>query len=401
MFMYGVRRIVVAGLLGAVGAVPAACLFAPIDYSGLASDGGGGCGAADGCAGLAECRTVSCAGGTCETTNAPSDKAISQIAHDCLKRQCDGNGNVVVVPDPDDIPANDNNACTLEDCDDTNAANAPAGALCFNGVCDGLGRCATCEDGVRNGNETDVDCGGPSCPHCDGELCSGDPAGCQSGNCVDGVCCSTACDKKCEACVVGLTGAPTGTCAPVLLGKQDGNACTALGGCGVNNLCTCEDGVKNQTEVGVDCGGPCLTACGAGTACANDFDCASGACSNGVCCNTSCNGQCDRCDVPGSIGTCVQLAALSQGNCPVAQACDAGGVCRKIGGEACSTKGQCVSGFCADGFCCDDACDGVCRSCSAAVKQQGGDGVCGFIKLGSDPDNECAMSCDGQGSCIP
>ena len=33
---------------------------------------------------------------------------------------------------------------------------------------------ATCLDGVRNGMETDVDCGGPSCPRCiPGKVCGG------------------------------------------------------------------------------------------------------------------------------------------------------------------------------------------------------------------------------------
>ena len=83
------------------------------------------------------------------------------------------------------------------------------------------------------------------------------------------------------------------------------------------------------------------------------------------------------------------------------QACDAAGVCRKKSGESCGGKAECVSGFCVDGVCCAEACDGLCRSCSAAVKQQGADGICGFIKVGTNPEFECAQSCDGMGSCGP
>ncbi len=400
MLIHGVRRFLFLGMLGACGAVPVACLFSPIDYSGITSGGAGACSSVEGCANPSECRTVSCVGVKCETISAPKDKVITQIEHDCQKRQCDGNGNVEVVPDPGDLPENDNNECTVEDCDDATSPNAPAGVSCLNGICDGNGKCATCEDGIKNGNEVDIDCGGPDCPHCDGELCGGEAVGCQSGHCVDGVCCSTACDKKCESCVVSQTGVPTGTCAPVMLGKPDGNKCNGLGGCGVNNLCACEDGVKDQAETGLDCGGACA-GCGPGTPCQNDFECTSNACAGGVCCTSTCNGPCQQCDAPGSMGTCVLLPALSKGACAMDQACDAMGVCRKVVGEPCNGKGECVTGFCSDGVCCAEACDGLCRACSAAVKQQGADGVCGFIKLGDDPNSECSSSCDGMGSCAP
>lgn len=46
---------------------------------------------------------------------------------------------------------------------------------------------ADCGDGKRNGDETDIDCGG-ACPACaDGEQCSA-PADCESGSCSAGVC---------------------------------------------------------------------------------------------------------------------------------------------------------------------------------------------------------------------
>ncbi len=62
-------------------------------------------------------------------------------------------------------------------------------ADCLEHVCTG-GRCAvpSCTDGVKNGTETDVDCGGGSCPPCPpGDTCllSGD---CQSMACDGGLC---------------------------------------------------------------------------------------------------------------------------------------------------------------------------------------------------------------------
>jgi hypothetical protein len=45
-----------------------------------------------------------------------------------------------------------------------------------------------CEDGRQDGSETDVDCGGPDCPRCDGKrACRGD-ADCDSGVCGVGTC---------------------------------------------------------------------------------------------------------------------------------------------------------------------------------------------------------------------
>jgi hypothetical protein len=47
---------------------------------------------------------------------------------------------------------------------------------------------ATCSDGITNGNETDVDCGGPDCPRCaDGKACLAS-TDCVSGSCITHVC---------------------------------------------------------------------------------------------------------------------------------------------------------------------------------------------------------------------
>ena len=62
----------------------------------------------------------------------------------------------------------------------------PNGATCAGGSCLG-GRCVTCNDGLKNGSETDVDCGG-SCKRCgNGRSClvAND---CASGTCTGGVC---------------------------------------------------------------------------------------------------------------------------------------------------------------------------------------------------------------------
>jgi hypothetical protein len=90
----------------------------------------------------------------------------------------------------------DGDVCTTDSCDPmTGVAHAPIAnccttpAMCASGVCT-ANRCvaATCSDGMRNGTETAVDCGGGGCPPCvDGRACvvGGD---CRSGLCAGNVC---------------------------------------------------------------------------------------------------------------------------------------------------------------------------------------------------------------------
>ncbi|PKN58336.1 MAG: hypothetical protein CVU56_06150, partial [Deltaproteobacteria bacterium HGW-Deltaproteobacteria-14] len=79
--------------------------------------------------------------------------------------------------------------CVCSDCGRFNfeIVVMPTGA----GSCDTPGEC--CGDGVPNGDETDVDCGG-SCSACGaGQGCAG-ASDCLSGVCTDGVCQAPACD---------------------------------------------------------------------------------------------------------------------------------------------------------------------------------------------------------------
>ena len=78
-------------------------------------------------------------------------------------------------------------------------------------------------------------------------------------------------------------------------------------------------------------------------------------------------------------------------------------------GSPCAISAACESGFCVDGVCCGTACAGACLACSAAKKGSGANGTCGFIEIGTNPDNECVEQgpascgtrafCDGAGAC--
>ena len=57
---------------------------------------------------------------------------------------------------------------------------------------------------MQDGDETDIDCGGGTCPTCaTGALCVGN-VDCQSGVCAGGVCAAPSCTDRTEAPVKGI-----------------------------------------------------------------------------------------------------------------------------------------------------------------------------------------------------
>jgi hypothetical protein len=169
----------------------------------------------------------------------------------------------------------------------------------------------TCTDKIRNGGETDVDCGG-SCPGCVvGDYCD------VGGDCLSGICSSYLCAEA--GCI---DGAQNGTesdvdcggfsCAPCVQGKQCfldddcwSKSCE-LGAC-VDDSCT--DGKKNGLESDIDCGWGCA-GCADGKVCEIDFDCASEVCTGGHCQKPSCtdgvsNGSETQTDCGGDCPACV------------------------------------------------------------------------------------------------
>lgn len=221
----------------------------------------------------------------------------------------------------------------------------------------------SCSDLVQNGDETDVDCGG-SCPGCAlGESCAFD-GDCASAYCLAGICstppasCSDATQNGAET-GVDCGGGTCPACAPgggcVVGSDCDSFVCTG-------NVCqspSCFDSVQNGAETDVDCGGGSCPPCINGQSCAQASDCASGVCQSGVCANLLSNGS------------------------------------------ACTGGGECASFFCVDGVCCNTPCSGLCQACTLAKTGTSVDGSCGNIAFGTDPDSECAGTCDGAGMCQP
>lgn len=93
------------------------------------------------------------------------------------------------------------------------------------------------------------------------------------------------CNKKCGPC----KRCKDGTCTK----KQDGTVCQGDGTC-TNGRCTkpsCTDGIQNQGESDIDCGGPCPR-CDNGRTCASRDDCATAFCKDGTCQNCPVDESC-------------------------------------------------------------------------------------------------------------
>jgi hypothetical protein len=186
-------------------------------------------------------------------------------------------------------------------CDDGIRNGGEAGVDC-GGPCTA---CPSCSDGVRNGGEVDVDCGGPcaACLTCTDGL---------RGPGEDGVDCGGVCDLPCPTCSDGAQnqgeagvdcGGPCVACPTCSDGLQNqGEAGVDCGGpCAA--CPSCNDGLRNQGELGVDCGGPCSAGCESCT------DGIQNQGEQGVDCGTVCNNTCNCAGQTNLQPTCQALKA--------------------------------------------------------------------------------------------
>ncbi|MFT4702621.1 MAG: hypothetical protein ACI81R_000307 [Bradymonadia bacterium] len=135
-------------------------------------------------------------------------------------------------------------------CDDGVMNGDEEGIDCGGADCDACPD-PTCEDGVLNGDEEGIDCGGESCDACEVEancedgLMNGDEEGIDCGG------------ESCDACEVEANcedGVMNGDETGVDCGGDTCDECIATA--------TCEDGLMNGDEEGVDCGGASCDPCG-------------------------------------------------------------------------------------------------------------------------------------------
>ena len=177
--------------------------------------------------------------------------------------------------------------CTTPPC--AGGAECTDGSECASGICK-ESRCIdqSANDGVKNGTETDIDCGGPSAGtprcasgkqcvetrDCNNVLCTGSV--CQPPRTNDGIKNGAETDIDCGGpdaprCATGKACVETSDCNNVL--------CTDL----VCQPVTAGDGLKNGTETDVDCGGAEAPACATGQTCLVTADCDNVLCTDSVC----------------------------------------------------------------------------------------------------------------------
>ena len=304
----------------------------------------------------------------------------------------------------------------------------------------------SCGDLTLNGSETDVDCGGPMCSKCADDLDCNVAGDCQSNNCDAGACKAGTClDMILNNTQLGETDVDCGgtTCPACAFDKTCDVNADCIGGVCTGDKCaaTCTDTAKNQDESDTDCGGVCddcvigddcntaadcesnfcgtgkCTACNAdaqcagaeycsagvcipdlptGAPCGNGEQCLTNNCVDGVCCGAAMCGTCEACNIMGSQGTCELVGAgQTDDTCNMAgKQCDAAGACKSILGAACGVAANCLSNFCVDGVCCNNACNVACRSCNIG----GSVGACSNLTGGVD-DTFPANVCVGVNSC--
>lgn len=150
---------------------------------------------------------------------------------------------------------------------------------CIGGVC----KKASPSDGIKDNDETDVDCGGLIAPKCaDGKTCV-NPKDCESSVCRGYVCREPLINdgvKNGDETYIDCGGSKAAACQvgePCLVARDcQSSVCLPTKACAGAYA---NDGVKNGTETDVDCGGPTAPVCAAAKECKVGGDCDSGFCS--------------------------------------------------------------------------------------------------------------------------
>ena len=286
----------------------------------------------------------------------------------------------------------------------------------------------SCTDGRKNGDETDVDCGGSSCPQCaNGQTCTQE-LDCQSHTCqmMPG-CVGEPCTMQCVTGGPGnLDGGPppgdggpnAGDAGPNAgdAGPNAGDAgsapvkCTAATAattCNDHNPCTLDQCVPGGGEFSWVCGHTPLSdvPCDDGNVCTANDTCQAGVCTGTVVvCTAS-----DQCHMA---GTCDLVKGCSNPTQPDGTSCE--------DGNACTTGDSCQDGTCTPGVgvtCTADQChtaglcDPVAGCPTPTPKANGatcddGDGcttgeTCQMVNsTGGIPTNCTADNCHVAGYCV-
>lgn len=241
-----------------------------------------------------------------------------------------------------------------------------ASGLCLDGTCHDVSP----TDGIKDGDETDVDCGGTKAPAC------ADAKGCKAAtDCVSGVCSGAVCQKP-----TSKDGVKNGDETDVDCGGTTTSAprCATGKGCAADSDCDVarcdattkkcaapshDDGLKNDDETGIDCGGSAPKKCPTGEGCLVNEDC------DNVLCDVP-NAKCAEPTAADGLKNGTESDVDCGGGAPTnAPKC--------VMGKGCSKDSDCAS----DG--CSMALGGKCSVKSCATAETAGIVTCGS---GETPD---------------
>jgi hypothetical protein len=219
-----------------------------------------------------------------------------------------------------------------------------------------------CIDGIRNADESGVDCGGASCSACIpcvSQTCSG------GQTCVENVCVCAVGEQRCGTKCIDITEDPKncGACGNVCVGACVDSVCAPVNPCANLRL--------DPGEEGIDCGGVCPGVC---VTCTADGMCGSPkTCTNSTCVCPAGEQLCGT--------TCIDVGS-EEANCGACGvACKMGEVCSQ--GICCGATQSSCAGACTDVTGDADHCGACGASCSAVTYCTGG--VC----TGCDADMDC------------
>ncbi|MBW2527973.1 MAG: hypothetical protein JRI23_27580 [Deltaproteobacteria bacterium] len=318
--------------------------------TGGSGGGSGECAAPEDCDGTdTTCQQRTCVNEVCGTSYANAGTACTEDGG----AVCDGTGSCVEC-------TNETHCDTNEVCDD----NSCVASACVNDT--------------QDGEETDVDCGGPDCNPCvNTETCL------LARDCV-----SRFCDSSSGAGGGGGSGSGDSVCAPC-----------------VNDI-DCSGATDTWCNTNVD-DGSCVDKTPDGGACSGANQCQSGFCPPGdnVCCDTTCQQTCRAC-LQSKTGT-------ADGTCDYVTAdTDPDAECTATDPSTCGAAGLGCEGSTAACILYGSSTECAAQSCTGNLlrpaRDCNGSGNCDTVQSSACPDGymcnsagtDCLTSCQNNGDCV-
>lgn len=238
----------------------------------------------------------------------------------------------------------------------------------------GLGYCTpTCRNTVKDGNETDLNCGGGSCNACGEAKQCVKNSDCAKGFCSNGKCGSNHCGDgvldgdetgidcggaTCSKCRPGISCRSGGDCMSGFCAVRPGNG-SQLGYCVQDH---CSDYVMSADETGLDCGGADCPKCAIGARCKVNTDCVTGFVDGDFCVAATCR---DRVKDSGETGV----------------DCGGSSTCRRcFAGQGCAANSDCAPDA--------PVCDPVAKVCARPMCED-------MARNLDETDVDCGGSCEG------